>query len=385
MDRRAKQFRRQLEDGAEINHIEHMGSRFYSIWIDNKRVSSKLELNIKDHVHGGAMKKKLIEKGDISAQGVTFIDWNAIGAAGKNLTAYEKLWVTKFSSGFCGTATHMHFRYISKQRQKEKDELAKLDENGNSNGNNIELNESLSQWTNDLCPLCAAERENTKHVLKCTHHDASFYRLQQFNSFSEWLTTQRSDPSFRDCVILVLQSQYSMSFTSAMKTITTSKLHLSAAAEQDEIGTNNFLLGRLSRKWREIQRSYLSHRFPNKNYSADAWVRRVITKIYRITQSFWKFRCEFVHGIENVLTSKREKKALQKEIRKQFKLGIQGVRAEHKILLHGDVNAILNSSIREQKYWVRTIRLSRAYITEAEKNMFVGMRNIMLQWAKPPD
>ena len=187
------------------------------------------------------MKKKLIEKGDISAQGVTFIDWNAIGAAGKNLTAYEKLWVTKFSSGFCGTATHMHFRYISKQRQKEKDELAKLDENGNSNGNNIELNESLSQWTNDLCPLCAAERENTKHVLKCTHHEASFYRLQQFNPVSKWLTNQRSD---RDCVILVLQSQYYMSFTSAMKTITTSKLHLSAAAEQDEIGTNNFFTGK---------------------------------------------------------------------------------------------------------------------------------------------
>ena len=92
-----------------------------------------------------------------------------------------------------------------------------------------------------------------------------------------------------------------------MKTITTSRLHLSTAQEQDEIGAVNFLFGRISKKWREIQRKHLLHYFPSKNYSADAWIRRVIARIYRVTQSLWKFRCEFVHGVESVLTSKREK------------------------------------------------------------------------------
>ena len=48
-------------------------------------------------------------------------------------------------------------------------------------------------------------------------------------------------------------------------------------------------------------------------------------------------------------------------------------------------SATLSTTIREQKYWLRTIRLSRAFILEAEQKMFVGMRNIMLKWAKPPD
>jgi len=46
---------------------------------------------------------------------------------------------------------------------------------------------------------------------------------------------------------------------------------------------------------------------------------------------------------------------------------------------------ILTVSVREQKYWVRTIQLSRAYVKEAEQNMFIGMRNVMKKWAKPPD
>lgn len=33
----------------------------------------------------------------------------------------------------------------------------------------------------------------------------------------------------------------------------------------------------------------------------------------------------------------------------------------------------------------KTIRLSRTYVIGAETNMFVGMRDIMKQWAKPPD
>ena len=99
-----------------------------------------------------------------------------------------------------------------------------------------------------------------------------------------------------------------------MKTITTSRLHLSAAQEQDEIGTVNFLFGRISKKWREIQRKYLLHYFPSKNYSADVWIRRVIAQIYRVTQSLWKYRCEFVHGVESVLTSNREKKPYRKKL-----------------------------------------------------------------------
>ena len=162
-------------------------------------------------------------------------------------------------------------------------------------------------------------------------------------------------------------------------------MHIEAAREQDSIGWINFLFGRLLKKWRELQRWHLNHYYPTKHYSADAWIRRVITKIYRVTKSLWQFRCEFVHGIENVLTSKREKKVLEKEIKKQFRLGTDGVRGNDRHLLQRGLTAVLSATIREQKYWVRTLRLSRAYVLETEQHIFVGMRNILRKWTKPPD
>jgi len=144
-------------------------------------------------------------------------------------------------------------------------------------------------------------------------------------------------------------------------------------------------MGRVSRSWRNVQRRHFELVYPHRNFSADVWIRRVIGRIYRMTQSLWKFRCDYVHGVENVLTSKRDKKALQKEIRKQYQLGTAGVRAAERELFTQDMTSVLQSSVRDQKYWVRTIRLSRAYMAESEKNMFIGMRNVMLQWARPPD
>lgn len=389
MDRRAKIFRRELEKKIISHSPVHFGSKFYSIWINNTRISTKLEHNIKDFVHGSALRLKLIQKGDISAEGVTYIDWDAIGMAGKSLTAYEKLWVTKFTSGFCGTASQMHYRYNSKKKKeerKQKEALEQIDNDSDiSSMDPIQLEDKHAQWDSNLCPLCGNSKENTKHVVVCEHTEALTYRIQQFKLFSTWLLSQRSDPSIRECIDIVLTSHTQVTFLATMKCITTSKLHLEAAKEQDEIGYTNFLFGRLSKKWREIQRQHLLHSFPSKNYSADAWIRRVIARIYRVTQSLWKFRCEFVHGVESVLTSKREKKALRTEIIKQFKLGTDGVRGTDKHLFSSGLSHILSASIREQKYWLRTIQLSRAFIIEREKNMFVGMRSIMLQWAKPPD
>ena len=39
------------------------------------------------------MRRNLVDKGDMSSDGINFIDWKAIGAAGKKMTAYERLWI----------------------------------------------------------------------------------------------------------------------------------------------------------------------------------------------------------------------------------------------------------------------------------------------------
>ena len=104
------------------------------------------------------------------------------------------------------------------------------------------MDEHLSQWNADLCPLCSLTTENTKHVIQCTLEEAADYRQKQFLLFTTWLTSQRSDLFFRDCVSMVLKSERSITFFDAMRQIASSKLHIEAAREQDFIGWFNFYL-----------------------------------------------------------------------------------------------------------------------------------------------
>ena len=45
---------------------------------------------------------------------------------------------------------------------------------------------------------------------------------------------------------------------------------------------------------------------------------------------------------------------------------------------------VLSSSLRYQRYWVRTLKASREYMKEFDSNMFTGTRTIMREWASVP-
>ena len=106
--------------------------------------------------------------------------------------------------------------------------------------------------------------------------------------------------------------------------------------------------------------------------------------MYKQMRAIWRKQCELVHGIEGKAISKRERKALRKEIKQQFKVEIEGVRAHNRKLLHRSKSTIFAYSVKNRKYWIRALKTSRAFVTEFESNMFSGMRNVMKAWASVP-
>lgn len=125
MGTRAKKFRKHMER-KEIYHspmILHDDQ--FAIFIDNCRISLKIEDAIKMHIQGGIMIKKIIDKGDITELGVKYTDWEATGQAAKSMTAHEKLWLAKCCSGFSLTASQMWCRELSRRKKEEKIRLEK--------------------------------------------------------------------------------------------------------------------------------------------------------------------------------------------------------------------------------------------------------------------
>ena len=396
MDARAKSFRKKLESKEILHSPRVLHEDQFAIFIDNSRVSLNIEDAIKMHIQGSAMKRKLIEKGDMTPMGVQYTDWEATGRAAKTMTAHEKLWLAKFCSGFSPTASQMWYRELSRRKKEEKMQEKNTNEekSDEESVNEVDARDKLpapgsltelSYWQDDLCPLCRMQRENTKHVITCDSEQATKYRNDSITLFTNWLRDQLTDPAIVSCFSVALKNHNSQAFSHSIKHTDATPLHHTAAMEQDEVGYVNFFFGRVSQKWRELQRRYFLFKYPTRKYSADAWIRRVIGRIYRMTRGLWKFRCEIVHGNEHVHTSRREKQKLQVEIKRQFDLGEKGLRATDKHYLRQSLNTILTSSVREQKYWLRSVQVSRAYMVEAEKNMFVGMRDVMRRWARLPD
>ena len=373
MDERAKEFRSQIEHSMISHSPTLLDPHQYSIWIHDHRVSCDIDYSIKSHIHGNKMKLKLDEKGDLSSAAFDLVDWYSIAGASKSLTISEKLWLTKFVSGFSPTASQMYYRECSKAKRKKHQKTVEEEIN------------TTAPWNDDTCPLCNIHRENTKHVLVCMNDGAVEHRKQAISEFEEWLTVQRTNPTIITCFIRRMKEEDCQTYSDAMNSISSDSIDLKAASEQDLIGHTNFLFGRLSRFWKESQRRYLSSMYPTKNYSADAWMKRLLCKLYRTVKSLWQYRCEQVHGIESVLTSKREKKELQREIKLQYQIGTNGLRVADKHLLTTSMTSILHASTKEQKYWVRTIKISRAYVQKRENNMFIGMRHVMKTWTRPPD
>ena len=381
MDSCAKQYRSIMDEHSSYVPISTFDHTHWSILINGKRISYRIEDQIKDHIQGRFVRERLIKRGDLTAQSFILVDWDSIDSASRSMTVGDSLWVTKFVSGFSATATHMHFREIARaakvKRDRKEEEPKPLEECMDRLG--------LCQWKDNLCPLCRTERENTKHVLQCADNRIQQYRSSQFHSFNEWLLVQRTDPLIQQCIKHTLHAGPSASFLYHMSLLTDDKQYLMAAREQDAIGRTNFLFGHITKSWKILQMHYLNRRFPKKNYSVHAWSRRLISRIYRLSRSIWKFRCDTIHGDEHKLTSLREKKELRRNIREEYQKGSDGLRSIDRHLLANPVSEILASSIREQKYWIRTIKISRAYMKEREQNIFSGMRDILRTWARVPD
>ena len=368
MDKKAKEFRHLLEKG-KVQHIPNIVSRTnWKVKLGNLYICYNMEQSLRDHVQGTELINHMIRKQILTRPAVKHIDWDAIKGSAKLLPAGDKLWISKFVSGFCGTAAQMYVR--DRKKKSETQEQYDLDH---------------SKWKSDQCPICKCERENTAHVMQCMHKKAYNNRIRQIKDLQLWFDLQHTDPLISSCIVYTLESKVNVSFHDTMCALTDDDDYIQCALSQDMIGKVNLHFGRITKRWRQLQREYLLREYPKTKFSADAWAKRFVCKLYKMAQNVWKYRCDKVHGSDQKKISRREKRALKKEIKAQYALGKDGVRANEKDLLDVSMNKVLKYTVSGQQYWLKTVKASRTYTTEQNKNMFTGMRNILRRWAFVPD
>jgi hypothetical protein len=125
------------------------------------------------------------------------------------------------------------------------------------------------------------------------------------------------------------------------------------AEEQDLIGWDNFMEGKISTQFEVLQHAHLFNASTVMNTSD--WIKQFNSKLLHITQGQWIYRNISRHHAKLGLLKDFESRKLLVEIDRLMSIDPLEVPEENKFLLEIDFRAILVASTECQSYWVHAV------------------------------
>jgi hypothetical protein len=173
------------------------------------------------------------------------IDWKATGKAMAQVTISRRNWVSKHSSGFCGTSKMM---LLWKQR------------------------------ATGICPQCLPEVEDATHVWQCQDPRAIKVWTQAIANLEIWMKKQRTQPGIIEVICTKLLAWQ----RGSTEEIPVGTFHALPAVvqKQDEIGWQSLLEGRPALGWSEVQNRY--YEWLGSSRSGLRWLTALIQKLWDI-------------------------------------------------------------------------------------------------------
>ena len=350
MDKRAKQYRSYVETSTTYKYSNlHMYSNFHC-QIESTNITENIDMHIQDHIYRKKMKLYLRQSKQYTSNAFESIDWVAIQQASKTLPMKKQIWLTKFTSGFCATAS------VMKKRKS---------------------------WDTNLCPICQQCKENTDHLIQCQDERPKSHYQKAIQKLFKFLKNSHTHPSIIQIFQSTLSNNLPTSFEYFVPTYGIDQDVITAAREQDEIGWKNIFKGHLSSKWAHLQMKHFSKMYANPP-SLHNWSKNIILQFYDISYSMWSHRNEIVHDDFEEKLNKKESDALKKEITNEYMKGHTNIMQYHKFMFQDSLTTLMEKTVIEKKYWLLTIKASRICFDKTTEN-HPNMQSINLDHAFVPD
>ena len=351
MDEKAKDFCSYNKEN-DVSAPQFFRDSNWFLLINNQRVTENVDGNIQDHIHAQALFRHLVGKNYVSAEAISLISWKALDKAHKSLERARFIWAVKYASRFLPTGNHC-FRQ--------------------------------GTWDSALCPLCKTETETNTHIMQCQCPVATMERHTKLYDLYQWMIDNHGDPHIAQTIIYTLINGSQTKFVDMIPTAASSAIRI-AAQDQDCIGWDNLLVGRIASSWVVAQQQYHECTSSNPNeFHGITWMGRFISKLYEAVHAVWMYRNGIVHECVEEKLNQQELRKLHAEIDRLYALGPSAVRHNHRCFFTEGIESTKNKSVRQKKYWIRTLQVSADYQKNCSENMYVGMRAIMQQWALYPD
>ena len=223
----------------------------WTVSIDGDIVTNNIKQSLRDYIHAKNMKSFLCRKGTVSYATYDLVDWDSNGKALNSMTFGERIWVTKFVSGFNGC---------------------------------VKMMLRCKQWESDTCPRCGDCIENNWHVLWCAETQVRAQHYQLTCNIDTWLKENDTHPALHRLIITIFQQGDTTSFSCCARGNFDPQI-IELAKMQDQIGVRNVFEGRLSKRWSIVQESRLRMNVRSSCRSGASWTAGLIRRIYRWGQA----------------------------------------------------------------------------------------------------
>jgi hypothetical protein len=185
------------------------------------------------------------------------IYWKGVDRAMSMYPQMFRIWTTKHISGCCG---------VNRRLSKIDDSVA------------------------NTCPCCGRDDEPTTHLTRCPDPGRQLAFSQSVTTLSSWMEETHVDADMITCLRTYLRS----AGKGSMVEIAKGYPHLHEwANEQDILGWDNLLEGRIGSTMMAIQRERLLS--AGSRLHIDTWAGKLVSHLLSITHNQWIYRNTKLH------------------------------------------------------------------------------------------
>jgi hypothetical protein len=208
----------------------------------------------------------------------------------------------------------------------------------------------------DECPRCS-QPEDVVHVLTCrgTGADLAFTTsLQKLDAHMRKITTA---PEIRQVVLKRIRHWRLHQHHVPMAEAVPDEFGLrEAVSAQDALGWYNFLLGRLSKQWSDVQERYLES--IQSRSSGRRWTIAILEKLWDISWDMWEHRNGIAHDPLHHRRLARLQET-QRQVNDIFIAGSEGLLPRDKRLFTKGVERLTDGTETDMQQWISSVLLAR--------------------------
>ena len=245
------------------------------------------------------------------------VDWKTLTACLQSKPQMYQLWLSKQSSGFCGT----------------QDMVARWD--ATSDGR---------------CPNCRC-RESSAHLMVCPDRDRTKLLHAMADELQTWLSKHHGHRE----LVYWLPRYIKLRGTRRLSEMPRTSVDFQRfARQQDLIPWRAFMEGKVSTALFRLQQSALTH--SSSTMSVDSWAKKFTTHLLHITHAQWVFRNATLHDASVGYRMECKRAALLQEIDALSSTDPRSLPEGRRYLLEMDFSSLLEATAEKQSYWLLAVK-----------------------------